>query len=706
MSAGGWVARMSAWARWAFALAFCTALHAQVPDALALPANASLRVVRDVRIKPGAWLRAPISDAAHANGTAGVIVAEGLRGVTIDLRGVTLRGASEETPRDQLAGFGIVLRDCENVTVRGGTLGGYRACLVAERCKGLRIEGTQFDGYFAQRLASTVIAANDADQLAPRENDGGEWLARYGAALSLSECAGATVVGCRARHGQNGLLLTRSQRTQVYDNDFSFLSGWGIALFRSSDNVIARNRVDFCVRGYSDGAYANGHASAGLLVFERSCDNLIANNSATHCGIGLALFAGQDLLEGRAAARAEQAAGGSDRNTIARNDFSYSVACGIETAYSSENRVLENLVAGGRQRGFAGTGSTRTLISGNDFTQTRGRALTLVGGKGERVARNVLHACEIGIDLSPGASDERLAERLDTASSRDHWIVGNSFAGNDADLALESSSGLYFGDNVYAAGAQELQVGQLTLHAGEQFAGEPRELLASTAGLFPSGRIERSSLRPLPAGLPAELSPTFELDLPQLPGSGNPLDAGRSPGLERIVVGEWGPWDFESGELRPVARGAGGVLASATWNARWFSWHQGPDPRGSASALEEWRALAEEPLAMAEIGVWISPFGGREDLRRAVGAERIGMIARASVELAPGTYRARTTSDDGVRLRIDSEVAIENWTWHAATQDEALITLAGGQHQFVLEWFQIDGASALTLDLERVDEQR
>ena len=42
----------------------------------------------------------------------------------------------------------------------------------------------------------------------------------------------------RARDGQNGLILDGVQASRVYDNDFSFLSGWGIALWRSSDNTI------------------------------------------------------------------------------------------------------------------------------------------------------------------------------------------------------------------------------------------------------------------------------------------------------------------------------------------------------------------------------------------------------------------------------------------------------------------------------------
>ena len=77
-----------------------------------------------------------------------------------------------------------------------------------------------------------------------------------------------TVRECRVWHGQNALLLVRVTDAKVYDNDFSFNSGWGLALWRSSRNVISRNAIDFCVRGYSHGVYNRGQDSAGILMFE------------------------------------------------------------------------------------------------------------------------------------------------------------------------------------------------------------------------------------------------------------------------------------------------------------------------------------------------------------------------------------------------------------------------------------------------------
>jgi len=134
------------------------------------------------------------------------------------------------------------------------------------------------------------------DWLRPHDNDAGEWAARYGAGLVVERSDAVTIRRCRARRVQNGVILDRVGGARVHDNDLSFLSGWGLALWRSSDNVISRNALDFCVRGYSHGVYNRGQDSAGLLMFEQCSRNLVAFNSITHGGDGVFAFAGREAL--------------------------------------------------------------------------------------------------------------------------------------------------------------------------------------------------------------------------------------------------------------------------------------------------------------------------------------------------------------------------------------------------------------------------
>ncbi|MBI2395206.1 MAG: family 43 glycosylhydrolase [Deltaproteobacteria bacterium] len=74
--------------------------------------------------------------------------------------------------------------------------------------------------------------------------------------------------------------------------------------------------------------------------------------------------------------------------------------------------------------------------------------------------------------------------------------------------------------------------------------------------------------------------------------------------------------------------------------------------------------------------------------------------ARWSGELlvdAAETYTFETRSDDGVRLVIDGEKVIENWTGHFPTTNTGSIALSAGRHRIVLEYFQLDLGATIQL---------
>jgi hypothetical protein len=78
-------------------------------------------------------------------------------------------------------------------------------------------------------------------------------------------------------------------------------------------------------------------------------------------------------------------------------------------------------------------------------------------------------------------------------------------------------------------------------------------------------------------------------------------------------------------------------------------------------------------------------------------------VATTSVRISEGgKHRLSVTSDDGVRVTIDGSTAFEDWTWHAPKRGVADVDLAAGEHRIELEYFQIDGATALMVDLARV----
>lgn len=653
---------------------------------------------------PGDYLR-PASSGA---GDDGVLHVEGRSGVVIDLDRVRLRGTRPRTDLDRSAGLGIVIDGCQDVTVRGGELGGYKGCLVVRNSRGVVIEGVSFDGWYAQRLLSTVTTENEADWLWPHENDAGEWLANYGAAISVTDSEDVTIRDCEGRHGQNGILLTRTRHAEVYDNDFSFLSGWGLALYRSSSNVVSRNRFDYCVRGYSHGQYWRGQDSAGILLFERSSDNVVAFNSATHSGDGIFVYGGQDVVLGRARERGETVVGGCDRNLFWGNDLSFAVANSLEATFSRQNIAVRNKLSGSHQHGVWGGYSSDFVIADNEIENTQGGGITIEHGQDCLISKNRLRGNEIGIELYWDEDPDLVGGpfgQYENTSSSGHWIVENEFRDNDQDVVLKRSSAITFSANRFPRYNRRLYLDRIEAEGEPEVSREDLAVwMEGAGGTRPSGHVSDTTLRRDSGQRHARAQLVDELAAPDVPGDQvtNLTQRGLRRGLETIVMGEWGPWDYASGEPKPPQRRAGGVLAETRWRATWFAWKAGAqDPRGD---LDAWRALRFEPLVREEVGNWLDPWAQREDVRVAVGEDHFGLVAETDVVVADsGRYRLTVVSDDGVRVAVDGRVVLQDWTWHAARTETVELHLDAGPHAIELEYFQIEGAAALRIELEPLD---
>ncbi|MFN0241921.1 MAG: right-handed parallel beta-helix repeat-containing protein [Planctomycetota bacterium] len=658
-----------------------------------------------VRVAPGEWLRPAVGEPHPLAQMSAAIRIEDQDDVMLDLTDVTLRGAPRDADLDAASGIGILLVGCDRATIRGGELGGYKGCIVAIDCHDLTIEDVRFDRYYAGRLRSTTAAEDEGDWLFPHENDAGEWLANYGGAIHLTDCERPTVRSSRGRHGQNGILLTRTSDARIYDNDFSFLSGWGLALYRSSKNVVDHNVFDYCVRGYSHGVYWRGQDSAGILMFERCSDNLFAFNSATHSGDGVFLYGGNDTVRGHAFERGEMDAGGSDRNVWYRNDFSYAVANAIEATFSADNWAIENELSGSHQHGVWGGYSSRMVVLANTIRGTIGGGVSIEHGQECAIVENEISENDLGVELwwdeDPDLVLGPFGQARDTRS-RDHWVIGNRMEDNARDLVVTETTGLVIAGNLFASTNASLPIEDVeVLRKPLDPARDARELFTGVHGSRPSGRIARSSVVSTTPPEPEHVRRARAFTCPELPGKQETSAVARAVrgGLDTIVMGEWGPWDFVAGEPRPPVRVPGGVLRDARWSATWFSWRDAADPRADVAA---WRALASKPLAEGEVANFVQPWMD-DDVRAAVGNDHFGLVATSTLTIdVPGTYRLTVVSDDGVRVKLDGEMVLENWTWHAPTRDTADVVLSTGEHTLELEYFQIDGASALSIELAAV----
>jgi len=650
---------------------------------------ATLVIESDTKLEPG---RRELAEPIR-------VVADG---VTLDLGEAELVGPRSGGDPDSYVGVGILVERRKNVTIKGGRVRGFRCAILVKDCENVVIESVDVSGNFRQRLKSTPAREDATDWLRPHHNDEQQWRKKYGAGICLERCKSCDVRECTGRHQQNGLLLDRAEDCRVLDNDFSFNSGWGIALWRSSRNLVSQNKCDWCVRGYSHGVYARGQDSAGILLFEQCSDNVVFRNSATHSGDGFFLYAGEETLR-------KTGQGGCNDNLVAYNDFSHAVANAIEATFSRRNRFLGNRCNDSHYGVWAGY-SYETLIEGNTIAGNRYAGVAIEHGRDNRIVFNTFHRNRVGIRLWWDEDKELLATKFGErhhGRSESYQIAVNTFDRDGTAIELVDTSRVHIGSNDFD------EVGKAVVTRGTC-----KEVTRGDAHDFHGTKIER------------EMPQHRDVFLP----------AGHPRGRKHILVNEWGPLDpakphvfprrvvaweeclFRAGGGLPRIEVEGdvdvtvdergfavrarkdgmqpfrgtvsiggrtfpfeGVVLRASWTVRHWRWEK--DPREAWSVP----AGAKEKKAPRIDFPWGS--GGPGGFR-----DRFATHASATMSLPKGRYELRTVSDDGVRVKIDGEVVQEDWTHHAPREMRTVVEL-GGEHRFEIEHFELDGHAVLRFHL-------
>ena len=700
--------------------------------------------------------------------------------VTIDLGSQRLHGAPPDASPDGYSGVGLVVTG-RNVTIRGGRISGYKVGILAIEADGLVLDGVDVSDNFRQRLRSTPAAEDGADWLWPHRNDQQEWRKNYGAGICVERSRNVTIRNSRARDGQNGIVLDRVTDSRIYDNDFSFLSGWGLALWRSSRNTITRNAFDFCVRGYSHGVYNRGQDSAGILMFEQCCENLIAENSATHGGDGFFGFAGREALgeewleQERQRLRketgrqdvdelisapddvvAEHRRLGNRDNLLIGNDFSYAPAHGVEMTFSFGTRIIGNRMVENAICGVWGGYSQDTLIAGNTFEGNGEMAyglerggVNIEHGRRNQVIFNAFRGNKCGVHL--WWDDDR-------GLLRTPWALANYPAGGRGEDLIEPPA--VVASNTFDGDRLALHVRDLkgVVFAANRLSGVDRETEV-TPGCEPATVIADVGFAP-----------------PKYEALGDSRPVGRRPelrGRDKLIIAEWGPYDWQRPYLQflgtewsaaeqrvfhvhrllgterikstdvaglrcnlevgkrddgttkiriaPVERNrvwtysftvttesgvltAAGTLVDCTWRVRAFAYQT--DPRQDVDA---WHREAEAAVEFSTHELNLKYGGGGPSDLPGVDAnvrearlprERFGTIAETRLRVPAGKWRVLTTSDDGVRVWVDEQRVIDNWTWHGPTRDTGEFTLAEEREVTIrVEHFELDGYAILQLEL-------
>ncbi|MHC4416818.1 MAG: right-handed parallel beta-helix repeat-containing protein [Planctomycetota bacterium] len=667
-------------------------------------------------------------------------------GVTVDFGGQVLHGAEKGTP-DTFSGTGVSIKG-RDITLRGARISGFKAGIHARLCNKLLIEDCDVSGNFCQRLRSTPAREDPSDWLRPHANDNNEWLTNYGAGIYVEDTTNAKIRRVRAWGTQNGIVLDRVSGVEVYDSDCSFGSGWGLALWRSSHNTISRNAFDFRVRGYSHGSYNRGQDSAGILLFEQCSRNTIVHNSATHCGDGLFGFAGAEAL-GEANARPNSLwyrERGCNRNVIDGNDFSYAAAHGLELTFSFSNRIIRNRLVGNAICGIWGGYSQAMFIAQNTieangdmpYGSERG-GINMEHARSGYITGNTFrhNACGVFLWWDKDANILKLPwAYANPTACEENAIIQNRFEGDRIAIQLRRTGPTIMGANSMTDVGVEVDADEASASFLKRLGDmdispsrfEEQETLGDTTPVDARAHLRGREHIIMTEWGPYDWKEPLLTVVRKLPDRHEYRLVGPEP-LENVLLnaapGVELTRDDESGRLTLTtdatgsvlpytltavtpsgARHATGALAPLSWNLTVFA--STVDPREDPDGWRQARKLGilcRVPALDLQYGN-DGPSG--IDLDPAVTAaglpaDHFGTTAVATMDVPAGQWRIVTNSDDGIRVWIDDDLVIDDWTWHGPkTQTHEFEVTKPKRITIGVEHFELDGHAVLSLELEPV----
>ncbi|MEN9685307.1 MAG: hypothetical protein RLZZ28_1093, partial [Bacteroidota bacterium] len=442
---------------------------------------------------------------AAANLKNPLIIVDG-KDIELDFSYAVLQGSNNISGPDEMYGLALYIKKgSSNITIKNAIIRGFKIAIMGEDVLNINIINCNLSYNYRQHLKSNLIREDISDWMSYHKNENDEWL-RYGAGIYLKNCRGPVIKNNVVTNGQCGLMLVCCQNAEITDNNFSFNSGIGIGLYRSSFNNIVHNRLDYNVRGYSFGKYKRGQDSAGLLLFEQCNSNLIAFNSATHSGDGFFLWAGQSTMD--------TGEGGSNENFVFGNDFSYAPTNGIEITFS-KNLIMQNTIKD-CDHGLWGGYSYDTDITDNVFANNR-IGIAIEHGQNINIALNKFTGEKTGIKLwsrEKQPEDWIYAKKRNT-ESRNYWIAANQFSHVGTAFDIMGTDTVVLSGNAKLATNEILKLGERVSNMDTSTEGEILDM-----DYQPDARLKKITYHEAPLS-----------DIPR--------------GKNEMRITEWGPYNFE-----------------------------------------------------------------------------------------------------------------------------------------------------------------
>lgn len=465
-----------------------TLVHVQAQEK---PLVKGMKITKSVKIKKALYKL----DAFDSLNKA-VIIIEG-NDITVDFNNAVLKGSNLKKKPDEFFGTAIIIRNSERVTIRNLTARGYKVGLLADNAGSLTLENCNFSYNYRQQLQSTTLQ----EERKHGDNESNDLL-RYGAAIYLNNCDLAIIKNCKVTGGQNGLMMKDCDDALIYNNDFSFNSGFGLTMYRCNRNKVVYNKLNFNIRSHNNAAHYLGNTGAGILFPGQNNDNLFFKNAVTHNGTGFLQFgSNQNDVNG---------------NVLKENDFSYSAASGIELFYGSakvfNNRLYEC------NTGLSGNYSSGNDIGGNRF-RNNNIALAIANGQNNNIHHNIFFQDKEAIKLWGDKQKFSIGDSLPDVSSSNYAIVANSFNSNSVVYNLLGTDKLNIFNNTYADTTVVFQIGSGVTNI-DSFPNDELLVLLSNDSTITEPYVEK----------PQEV----------FKGSG------QLAGQKNNIITEWGPYDFLS----------------------------------------------------------------------------------------------------------------------------------------------------------------
>lgn len=718
---------------------FTTALAAQE-----LTLHPGIRITKSQKIKKAVYqLDAPMDTSLS------LVLIEG-NNLVIDFNNAELKGSIGKMP-DAFFGVALLIRNSKKVTIRNLKAGGYKVALLARNVEQLTLENCDFSYNYRQHLNSTQEKEDISDWMSYHHNEKDEWL-RYGAAIYLRNCDKAVVKDCRVTGGQNALMMTGCDSAFIAGNDFSFNSGIGIGMYRSSDGNVVNNRLIFNVRGYSHGVYNRGQDSAGILVFEQCSNNLFLNNTVTHGGDGFFLWAGQTTMD--------SGEGGCNDNWLYGNDFSYAPTNGIEVTFS-RNKIHHNIIRE-CDHGIWGGYSYRTIMQNNLFDNNR-IGIAIEHGQDNVITGNVFSFNKEAIKIwarKTQPADWVYAQKRDTRS-HGLYIGHNFFRKNRKAWNFTLSDSISITDNYIDNENPNWILADSSLRSwGPYFNNDAtsRPIVSEVNVLWPdkflqvkkpSGRIPDSTLAGRKNILITEWGP-YDFRSPIIWNT-NPTD---TSGLMKFdILGPAGKWKIRkyygveglsaiNGEVpatitarkltgprtdirieleytgeeiispfgvivkagRPFAFHYSKFFQPVKWETDWFSYDSLSDLINRPEAMYQLNkkpALKHEISDRIDYAWWGGIRAGEKQY------PQFFTLARGWADFLPGEYELSVTWDDAVRVYLDGKLLIDEWQPSKYTFDESpnrkIKIYLAGNHNFKIEHVELNGFATLAVKLRKLD---